>query len=172
MAQLARPTADVNVGGWEQVGYAEGATGLELFSSVDEEVVDDADAIFMADSFGDACVLRFGELQEPAAGTVTLRVRYRRLEASANTYMSVELLDGETIVASRTILVDGEAYLTADLVLTSAERDAIADWANLRVRLDNAGEAPEAGGGIPLGALTVGGDLLTVEDEVLVDGDA
>ncbi len=76
VGQFARPIADLTDGSWlNQAG-----SGTNLYASVDEAAVDDADYIQSgASPVDDACELGLGDLAVAAAGTWTARVRLKKV---------------------------------------------------------------------------------------------
>ena len=74
--QYARPTSDVADGSW----LNELGTGTNLFASVDEVSVDDADWIQSAENpVSDTVKLGLGSISTPEAGTVTIRIRAQQI---------------------------------------------------------------------------------------------
>lgn len=124
MAQFARPESDVQVGDW--------ATA-PLWSKLDEVTPDDND--FIVASGSAFCEVALSAINTPSGGNVVLRVRHRPQPGSDPAPLVVTLVQGTTVVATRSIDVTSGDWDTATIVLSAGERAAITDWANLRVRL-------------------------------------
>jgi len=77
--QFARPASDVADGNWTK--YLSGVQGnnTDLFSYIDEATTpDDTDSIRSGTSpDNDTCEIALSEVESPAAGTVTMRIRAR-----------------------------------------------------------------------------------------------
>lgn len=125
MAQYGRPTSDVAAGDWGET---------PLFDKIDEASPNDSDFIT---GTGDVyCEVALGPISAPQLGTVTLRVRHRRAPGVVEPVdLTVTLVQGTTVIATRTILALADTFATTSITLTTEERAAITDWANLRVRL-------------------------------------
>lgn len=136
MAQFARPTSDVAVGDWGD---------SPLWSKLDGASPDDGEFITAADDA--PCEIALGPLSEPGGGTVYIRVRYRKQAEAADASLRVDLMDGATLVATRTLPVTSEVFATTTIELSGEERASISGWSNLRVRLSN----------LPFGDILFGG---------------
>jgi hypothetical protein len=138
MAQYARPIADVVINSWTtQAGAAS-----DLFAVLDEDAADEADFVQSSLTVNDAYECRLSAA--PAAlidrGHV-LRYRCRKNQALGNQRgVTVELRQGATVVTTNT-----HADLTAlwqpdnAILLTTAQAEAITDYADLRVRFTATG---------------------------------
>jgi hypothetical protein len=125
--QWLRPNADVAAGSW---------TAAPLWEKIDEAVASDADFI-AGPPEATATVGLGGTVLDPMTGKGhVLHYRYRRQNASGGASLLVELLQTDTLIASRTEIVPaGNALMDGTLSLTEAEADAITDYSALRIRL-------------------------------------
>lgn len=126
MAQFARPTSDVALGGWS--GPA--------FSAIDEAVADDADFTSSPTApNGAALEVALGSVEDPQSSTGhVVRYRYRKNSTGgAQINLTVALMQGVTQIASWSH-TNIDAVTTAAQTLTAAEADAITNYADLRLR--------------------------------------
>lgn len=128
--QWLRPNADVAAGSW---------TAAPLWEKIDEAVASDAD--FITGPPGATTTLGLGgTILDPQTGKGhVLYYRYRRQNASGSASLLIELLQTDTLIASRTETVSGgDVWREGNLALTEAEADAITDYSALRIRLTSA----------------------------------
>ena len=124
MAQFARPSSDITIGDWQ---------APPLYAQVNEVSPDDGDFIT---AFGEAyCELGLGAVLAPGPGSVTLRVRFRKVVDAPESLVIATLMEGATQIAQEQFSVTSEFFSTGSFVLSPAEKAAITDWSNLRVRL-------------------------------------
>lgn len=121
--QIIRPNADETDGGWtNELG------GTELFSHIDEHLIDDADYIQSSpDPVTDLTKIAFGDtdsggITQPAV----LRYRYKK-EGIGIVNLQVRLLQGATEIASWAHNDISALYVTGQQTLTEGEVEAIAD---------------------------------------------
>lgn len=125
--QFAVPTSDFSVGAWTtQLG---GTTNL--FAVVDETTPDDTDYIRseLAPS-SSPVTLGIGTLSTPGTGPQYLRYRYGKDSTSAQVDLTVELLEGASVVQTwiHTNVPAGFALATQQIT------NSISDYSTLRVR--------------------------------------
>jgi hypothetical protein len=137
--QYARPNADVSTGSW---------TATPLFSKVNESSANDSPFISSDNNTnGDTAELALSSVTAPSAGTVTVRVRSRKSASAGHTIDHVvALVQGGTVIATSTVADITEVWTTRSFALTTAQRDSITDWADLRIRLTRNGSTGGAGG--------------------------
>lgn len=134
MTQFARPESDVEVGDW---------ITAPLWSKLDEASPDDLDFIVASDP--GFCEIALSAIDAPSGGNVVLRVRHRLQAGSDAAPLAVTLVQGATAIATRSIDVDSEDWVTSSIVLSAGERAAITDWSDLRVRLSRASSSTPSG---------------------------
>lgn len=153
MAQFGRPTSDIAAGDW---GTA------PLFDKVDEVSASDAD--FITGTGDLPCELALGAVTAPLAGTVTIRVRYRKDDGVVDIVdLACALLEGSTVIATHDFTNIPDTWTTGSFTLSTGERDAITDWANLRLRLTRTL-------GTPANAVYFNGQLITYGGEIVTYG--
>lgn len=126
MAQFARPTSDVSLGGWS--GPA--------FSAIDEAVASDADFTTSPTAPAGATLeVALGAVEDPQASTGhVVRYRYRKnTTGGAQINLTVALMQGAVQIASWSH-TNIDAVTTAAQTLTGPQADAITDYSNLRLR--------------------------------------
>lgn len=123
--QRAVPTADVSDGTWTP------SAGADLFSVLDEAAASDADFITTS-AAADSCVVALGSLTDPvsSAGHV---VSYRIIGDGASG-ITVELLQGASVIATWTHDPAPAGWTTHQQTLSGAEADSITDYTALRLR--------------------------------------
>lgn len=127
MAQFARPVSDVALGGWS--GPA--------FSTIDEAVADDAD--FTQSPTGPANAIlevALGSVEDPQSSTGhAVRYRFKKdTSGGSQIDLTVELVQGTTVIASWLHANISDLYTDAAQTLTAAQADAITNYADLRLR--------------------------------------
>lgn len=127
MAQFARPSSDVALGGWSSPS----------FSRIDEAVADDADFTSSPSApNGAALTVALSPVEDPqsSAGHV---VRYRYGKDSgggAVINLSVALMQGSTVIATWSHNDLSPGFTEAVQTLSAAQADAITDYSALRLR--------------------------------------
>jgi hypothetical protein len=125
--QYARPTADVTDAGWTG-----NDAGTSLYTYIDEVSASDTDYIqSAADPANDECVVGLGTLSTPAAGTRTLRYRYRTDNDGHPIDLTVGLYDSSTLIQENTHSGVASATWTAGSFTVTG---TINNWNALRVR--------------------------------------
>lgn len=127
MAQFARPTSDVALGGWS--GPA--------FSAIDEAVASDADFTTSPVAPANATLeVALGAIEDPQASTGhVVRYRYQKgTAAGAQINLTVALMQGAVQIASWSHTNIANGWVTAAQTLTGPQADAITDYSNLRLR--------------------------------------
>ena len=126
MAQFARPTSDVALGGWS--GPA--------FSAIDEVTPSDADFTTSPTAPAGATLeVALGAVEDPQASTGhVVRYRYRKnTTGGAQINLTVALMQGAVQIASWSH-TNIDAVTTAAQTLTGPQADSITDYSNLRLR--------------------------------------
>lgn len=127
MAQFARPTSDVSLGGWTS----------PAFSAIDEVTASDADFTSSPSAPSNATLeVALGSVEDPQASTGHV-VRYRFQKDSgggATINLTVALMQGAVQIASWSHSNIANGYVTAAQTLTGPQADAITDYSNLRLR--------------------------------------
>jgi Concanavalin A-like lectin/glucanases superfamily len=120
-----RPDADNTDGGWTR----ETGSNVNLFQSIDETVIDDADYIIsQAKPVNDLCKISLSD----TSGTKPASVRYRYgKRGSGQVDITVQLLEGTTVIKSWTHTDVSETLTTVTQALADAEFDSITDLNNL-----------------------------------------
>ena len=126
MAQFARPTSDVALGGWS--GPA--------FSAIDEAVASDADFTTSPTAPAGATLeVSLGAVEDPQASTGhVVRYRYRKnTTGGAQINLTVALMQGAVQIASWSH-TNIDAVTTAAQTLTGPQADSITNYGDLRLR--------------------------------------
>jgi hypothetical protein len=143
MAQYARPSVDVSIGGWT----TNAGSAANLFSALDEIAADETDFVQSSLTANDSYECRLSTV--PAAlirrGHI-VRYRGRKNAAAGNTRgVIVELRQGATVLASNTHPDLTVAWLDGAFVLTPEQAAAITNYADLRIRFAATGTVSGAG---------------------------
>lgn len=124
VVQRVLPASDVANSGW---------TTAPLFSKVNEATPSDAE--FISGPNGAVCTIALGTLTDPGLD-VGFVVRYRvRRQDAASASLLVELMQGATVVASKTETITGTLFAAGTLAVTEAQAATITNFADLRLRL-------------------------------------
>ncbi len=127
MAQFARPTSDVALGGWS--GPA--------FSAIDEATASDADFTTSPTAPSNATLeVALSAVEDPQSSTGHI-VRYRLQKDAANgaqINVTVALMQGAVQIASWSHTNIANGFTTFTQTLSGAQADAISDYSNLRLR--------------------------------------
>lgn len=134
--QYSRPMADLSTGGWtdQNDGTA------NLYTEVNETIPNDASYIKSSNTpVGDATILKLAtvtppDVNDPGGVGYTLRYRFRKRGANAEN-LTVNLLQGTTVVASWVEANVDWNWATAEKQLTTDEVAAISDFTDLRLQL-------------------------------------
>lgn len=152
MPQIVRPISDVAVGDW---------TPTPMYAALDEAVADDLD--YIASEGTSAGEVLLAPISPPVAGDVLIRVRYARDPAATDLLsLTITLVQGTTVIATRTFEDVPGAFTESVITLTAPERALITDWTNLRLRFERAVSSANA--------LTYEGEPLIYEGEALTYG--
>lgn len=127
--QVARPISTVSAGSW-----LTNASSAVLAPAIDEDVADDTDYIQGgAGVTSDVAVVGLGAVIDPYL-SYGHAVYYRFYKSGTGTVdLLVELRQGTTVVASRTVSGISSGPTTGQFTLTAAETDAITDYGALRL---------------------------------------
>lgn len=123
--QLAVPTSDVSEGTWTP------SAGADLYAVLDESAPSDADFI-STNTAADSCVVALGALGDPASSAGHI-VSYR-LIGDGVSGITVELLQGASVIATWTHDPAPTVWTTYNQTLTGTEADSITDYTALRLR--------------------------------------
>jgi hypothetical protein len=144
VAQFARPSQDVSIGGWtSQAGSA-----VNLFASIDEDTANDADFVQCSLTVNDAYEVRLSTVQAALIDRGHI-LRYRGAKGTLGGNqrgVTVELRQGATVIASNShpdltpVAADGIIQLTKE------QGAAITNYADLRVRFTATGNVSGPGG--------------------------
>jgi hypothetical protein len=137
VAQFARPSQDVAVGGWT----TNSGSAANLFASIDEDPANDADFVQSSLTVNDAYEVRLSTVQAALIdrGHI-LRYRIQKNQALGNTRgCLVELRQGATVIASQNHPDLTIAWASLPVSLTPAQGAAITNYADLRVRFTASG---------------------------------
>lgn len=126
-----RPNADSIDGGWTN----EASSNVNLFASIDETSVDDADYIRSEDNpTADLCRVKLetiGAVQEP------FRVIYRYKKSGASTIdLTARLIENTTTIAEWAHTNISTSFVTATQTLTTPEFEAITDFTDLYLEFE------------------------------------
>lgn len=137
----ARPAADVTDGGWTN----ESGSNVDLYASIDETSPGDSDYIrssLQGQGGSDTAEVALGPLTDPA-GNTNHRVSYRYGKALGDGVgrvdLTVQLVQGTTVIASWTHLDIATGLTTAQQTLGAGQADAITDYTDLRLRFTAVG---------------------------------
>lgn len=125
-AQTVTPMADISNSGWMPE---------PLYENVDEASPDDNDFIYSPPVDGNTCELLLEPMLPPRTteGHV-LSYRYAKDCNVAGTTLQVEFVNGTTVVATWSHLVENDDWVEATQTLTNEEAELIYDYADLRIR--------------------------------------
>ena len=137
--QIARPSADITLGGWapELAGSPSFAgSPSELYPMIDEAVTDDIDFIQSSGRpSNDLCEVRLQTLTDPSSSDDhEIRYRYQKDIAGAAIDLEVKLMDGGTTIATWNHTNISTEIVEARQTLSGAQADNITDYGNLRLR--------------------------------------
>lgn len=127
MAQFARPTSDVALGGWS--GPA--------FSAIDEATASDADFTTSPTApSGSTLEVALGAVEDPQSSTGhVVRYRYQKgTSGGAQINLTVALMQGAAQIASWSHTNIANGWVTATQTLTAPQADAITNYGDLRLR--------------------------------------
>lgn len=151
--EYSRPNGDIAIGDWSP---------SPLHLNVNEGAPNDAD--FITAGGETYCELSLSTITLPLTGTVTIRVRGRKADGVADTVDLVcTLVEGATIIATRTFENITDIWTTYSFVLTTLERDAIVADNNLRLRLSRVLSTPA-------NAVYFNGEVVMFNGEVVTYG--
>ena len=146
MPQL-RPDADQTVGNWTD----EAGNTTNLYQSIDEVTPNDSDYVASEANPNNSSYLV--RLSDPAgsvttAQPITIKYRYEK-EGNAACDLLVELVENATTPvtrASKEHLDIGTAVVSGTITMSTAEKSAVSDWADLYLRFtaDTAGQLPDS----------------------------
>lgn len=130
MAQFARPISDVSTGSWTP------STGASLWACIDEQDASEADFIQSSLTANDSCEVRLSPVEAALIDRLhILNYRARKSGAAGNTRgVTVDLLQGATVIASQSHPDLTALWPTPLLVLTKEQGASITDYTDLRVR--------------------------------------
>lgn len=120
----ARPIEDTEVVAWTP------SSGVTLYDKIAEESPDDAGFVNTT-AEANHSTFKLSPLVRAIDGSVTIRFRAR---STADGYLTVQLLDGSTVIAERLYGPLEAGYSMLRMELADAERAAISDYANMHVR--------------------------------------
>jgi hypothetical protein len=130
--QFGRPEADISAGTWTK----EDNSGTDLWQAIDETSANDSDYVKSALApSADTFEVRLSDLSDPlSTNEHIVRTRIGK-SASGTIDLVVSLRQGaSTEIAAWTYPNIAEAATTIEETLTEGQRDAITDWADLRLR--------------------------------------
>lgn len=126
MAQFARPTSDISLGGWSGPAW----------STLDEAVASDADLTTSPVAPASATLeVKLGIVEDPLSSTGHV-IRYRLGKSAtggAQINMDISLVQGTTVIATWSHS-NVDALTTYSQTLTALQADAITDYSDLRLR--------------------------------------
>jgi hypothetical protein len=126
--RYARPEADISQGAWTP------STGSDLYAMVDEDPASDTDYISAASAT--TCQMRLQPVIDPQTSSGQI-VKFRARSSTGSTLIA-RLKQGSTTIATMTQSGVASGWTEYDLVLSSAECNAITDYTDLRVELEAA----------------------------------
>jgi hypothetical protein len=129
--QTGTPTSDITVNSWTP------STGATLFDCIDEASVSVGDFITSSAGSTAACEVKLSAVSAPAVDTVTYRWNAWSTGSAAGEKGRADLYQGTTLkhTGANQSLSRGVAFNTTFTeTLSSAERAAITDWTDLRIR--------------------------------------
>ena len=126
MSQYGRPITDITNSGW---------TPIPVYAQIGEVSPDDADYVISSAEPGTSSFeVLLSELAQPDFGNHTLSVRLDKTDLG-NLPVTIELLQGDSVIATRVVSTPALSFHTYDFALTDIEVGAITDYANLRLRV-------------------------------------
>jgi hypothetical protein len=132
VAQFARPDSDVSIANWRDQGG--GATNI--YSVVDEASSDDADYVTVSMPVNQLLALSLSDVTDPSSSSGHV-VRWRaRLANWVDDSMTlvIALRQTTTLIATcRSGAITDTSFTAGSYTLSSAEADAITDYAALRL---------------------------------------
>lgn len=137
MAQLARPTSDITVGGWTDEGTQD--DDGNLYTSLDEETEDGDTSYIVSNTANDDFYVGLGSVTDPNKSTGHVLHFWFRTDGSGTPErVSLQLRQNETVICSVTNQSNRSAsYLDVNYTLSSEEADSITDYTALVIRGTN-----------------------------------
>lgn len=130
MTQYARPESDIVQGNWS-------ANGEDMLWQCVDDITSDNDSTNIQENGSNHCEIGLSSIEVPAAGTVSVISWSRHTGAGSNPTCTFTLREGlSTTIASWTHSSIGGSYSSRQYDLSTAERDSITDWGDLRIRCD------------------------------------
>lgn len=122
-SRFARPVRDISNTGWQA------STGTDLFAMLDDPAPGDGD--YITASGAADCTLALGPVRDPGSSSGQV-IRY---PAYGGGSLTVELMQGTRLIASKFHDILPNTPTVHELVLTPEQCDSITDYADLRVKL-------------------------------------
>lgn len=131
--KFSTPIQDINTGQWQS---------SQLYSGINELYPNDSTFI-RSKTFpttGDICEIKLSGLSTPESyNNHTVSYRYSVSGTVSNMNLIVSLYQGNTLISSKTELVNSTGFQYGFLYVTSGEASNITDYSNLRIRLNASG---------------------------------
>ncbi len=125
MSQYGRPVADISNVGWSPT---------PVYAQIDEATPNDSDYVTSSsDPITSIFEVQLSELAPPDLGAHVLSVRLDKTDSGPTQPVSIALLQGDAVVASRSVDSLTTSFVTYDFTLTNAEIDLITDYSNLQL---------------------------------------
>lgn len=126
---FVRPSADDTDGGWTN----ELDSNVNLFASIDEVSVDDADYIKSeSDPVSDTVKIKLETIVSAVAEPFIVRYRYKK-SGTATIDLTARLIQGTTNIAEWAHTDIGTSFITAEQSLTAPQFASITDFTDLYI---------------------------------------
>jgi len=124
---IVNPISDISSGTWSIV---------PLYPKIDETIPDDSDYIYSsADPINDPCEFLLGSEQDPNTSIDhILSYRYSRSGTTGQLNLTVQVVEGTTIIATWTHTNINTGWLDAQQTLSESQANSITNYSNLRIR--------------------------------------
>ncbi len=154
MTQYARPDSDISNDNWED----DGGGSVNLYQTIDETTASESDYL-ISHSFPSNDIYEAGlsDVTDPVSSVGhTVLYRYKKSAADgAQMNITVRLMQGTTIIASKAVPNISEVWTDNSFALTGGEADSITDYTDLRLQF----EAIRPGSGQARGVLVSWAEL-------------
>ena len=133
MAQYGRPDSDIVLGGFKDELF--GTTNI--YTSIDETSADDADYVRSPTNSTGTYEAGLSNITDPVSSSGHI-IRFRYKRADVNSAITVLLFQGNTQIASTGSVTTTGTWTTTTYTLSTAEADAITDYTDLRLKIQDA----------------------------------
>ena len=136
MTQYARPASDITVGSWTDEGTVD--NDGNLYTSLDEVTRDDDSSYIQGTNGAGSSEVKLSTVTDPVSSTGhILHVWFRSIGSGAGEKMDFYLYCATTLIVQSINQTNrSDTYADIAVTLTTDEADAITDYSDLRIRMD------------------------------------